>query len=286
MAGGGHTRALWPAIRDTLGRLHFRFESVETRARGDALSLAADAVSRSVPVIVAVGGDGTFNEVINGATGEDGRPRVAIGAVMTGRGRDACRNLGLPREPLAAVRRLVEGREVRRDLGLARWPGGRRFFVNAAGAGFDAVVAARAARLGGGGTVPYLRAVLHALRAYAPVEITVESGEASWRGPAAGVVVSNGAHFGGGMRIAPGADPADGALDLVLLGALGRGELMAWLPTIYWGGHLRNRKVRRARIERARIESTAPLPVELDGEVCGETPLDVSVCPGALRLRC
>jgi YegS/Rv2252/BmrU family lipid kinase len=249
------------------------------------VTLAAEAVSRSVPLIVAVGGDGTVNEVVNGATGEDGRPRVALGVVMTGRGRDACRNLGLLRDPLAAARRLVEGHDVRLDLGLARWPGGRRFFVNAAGAGFDAMVAARAARLGGGGTAPYLLAVLHALRAYRPVEITVESGGDPWWGPAAGVVVANGAHFGGGMRIAPGADPGDGMLDLVLLGAFGRAELVAWLPTIYWGGHLRNRKVRRARVERARIESAALLPVELDGEVCGETPLDVSVCPGALRLR-
>lgn len=239
-----------------------------------------------MPLIVAVGGDGTVNEVVNGATGEDGRPRVALGVVMTGRGRDACRNLGLLRNPLAAARRLVEGHEVRLDLGLARWPGGRRFFVNAAGAGFDAMVAARAARLGGGGTVPYLRAVLESLRAYQPVEIAVgRPGAADWRGPAAGVIVANGAHFGGGMRIAPGADPGDGMLDLVLLGAFGRAELVAWLPTIYWGGHLRNRKVRRVRVERARIESAAPMPVELDGEVCGATPLEVSVCPGALRLR-
>ncbi len=241
---------------------------------------------RSVPLVVAVGGDGTFHEVVNGITGEDGQPRAAAGAVMTGRGRDACRNLGLPRDPTAAARRLVEGHEVRRDLGLARWSRGRRYFVNAVGAGFDAMVAARAARLGGSGTIPYLRAVLEALRAYRPVEIEVErDGAADWRGLAAGVVVSNGAYFGGGMRIAPGADPADGALDLVLLGALGRAELVAWLPTIYWGGHLRNSKVTLARVARVRISGPAPLPVQLDGEICGVTPLDVIACRGALRLR-
>ncbi len=248
------------------------------------MTLAAEAVSRSVPLIVAVGGDGTVNEVVNGATGEDARPRVALGVVMTGRGRDACRNLGLRRDPLAAARRLVEGHEVRLDLGLARWPGGRRFFVNAAGAGFDAVVAAHAARLGGGGTVPYLLAVLHALRDYRPVEITVERGGDPWHGQAAGVVVANGAHFGGGMRIAPGADAGDGMLDVVLLGAFGRAELVAWLPTIYWGGHVRNAKVTTARVTSVRIAGPAPMPVELDGEACGATPLDVSVCPGALRL--
>lgn len=239
-----------------------------------------------MPLVVAVGGDGTFNEVVNGVTGEDGRPRATVGAVMTGRGRDACRNLGLLRDPRDAARRLAEGREARRDLGLARWPAGSRYFVNAAGAGFDATVAARAARFGGGGTLPYLRAVLETLRAYRPVEIAVEmEGAGEWRGPAAGIVAGNGACFGGGMRIAPGADPADGALDLVRLGPFGRAELLAWLPTIYWGGHLRSAKVALARVTRARISAPIPLPVQLDGEVCGATPLEVSVCAGALRLR-
>jgi diacylglycerol kinase (ATP) len=242
-------------------------------------------VSRSIPLVVAVGGDGTLHEIVNGIMGADGRSRAAIGVVMTGRGRDACRNFGLPRDPLDAARSVVAGREVRRDLGLARWPGGSRYFVNAAGVGFDALVAARAARLGGG-TVPYLRAVLGSLQAYQPVEFTVESeGAGQWRGRAAGVVVANGAHFGGGMRIAPGADPADGALDLVRLGDFGRVELLAWLPTIYWGAHLRNAKVALARVHRARVAGPTSLPVQLDGEVCGATPLEITVCAGALRLR-
>jgi diacylglycerol kinase (ATP) len=243
-------------------------------------------VVRAVPLVVAVGGDGTLHEIVNGVMGEDGRPRAAVGVVMTGRGRDACRNFGLPRDPLEAARRLAAGREVRRDLGLARWPGGSRYFVTAAGVGFDAMVAARAARLGGGGTIPYLRAVLASLRAYRPVELTVESGGAGeWRGEAAGVIVANGAHFGGGMRVAPGADPADGALDLVLLGPFGRGELLVWLPTIYWGGHLRNPKVTLERVQRARVAAPESLPVQLDGEICGATPLEITICAGALRLR-
>ncbi|HET7875645.1 MAG TPA: diacylglycerol kinase family protein, partial [Methylomirabilota bacterium] len=192
-AGGGRTARLWPRLRDTLHDLHFRFEHAETRVPGEATRLAADAARRGVPLIVAVGGDGTLNEVINGATSEDGRPRAAVGALLTGRGRDACRNLGLPRSPLVAARRLIEGREVERDLGLARWPGGRRFFVNAVGAGFDATVAAAAAQQGGGGTVAYLLAVGRSLRSYSPDETRVErDGELVSSGPLASVIVSNG----------------------------------------------------------------------------------------------
>jgi diacylglycerol kinase (ATP) len=87
------------------------------------------------------------------------------------------------------------------------------------------------------------------------------------------------------MRIAPHADPADGALDLVILGALGRLEMVRWLPTIYWGGHLLNPRVTTRRVTRVTVDAPAPLPTQLDGEVDGTTPLTITVAPRALRLR-
>src|SRR5712692_9638147 len=90
-----------------------------------------------------------------------------------------------------------------------------------------------------GGRVTYLRAALTSLRDYRPVEMAVSlDGADAWAGPAASVVVCNGASFGGGMRIAPSARPDDGLLDVVWLGVVGRLELARWLPTVYWGGHL------------------------------------------------
>ncbi len=128
--------------------------------------------------------------------------------------------------------------------------------------------------------------MLEILRPYRPVEIAVEmEGAGTWHGPAAGIVASNDACFGGDMRIALGAKTADGALDLMRLGAFSRAELLPWLPTIYWGGHLRSAKVARARVQQARISAGAARRVQLDGEVCAVTPLEVSVRAGALRLR-
>jgi diacylglycerol kinase (ATP) len=109
---------------------------VETRASGDGRTLAAAAVAAGAELIVAVGGDGTLNEVVNGVTGEAGRPLAAVGALLTGRGRDAAQTLGLPRDPGRAAERLVHGSETRRDLGLVRRGAGRRFFVTVAGAGW------------------------------------------------------------------------------------------------------------------------------------------------------
>jgi len=255
----------------------------ETRGPGHAAALAAEAARAGVPLVVAVGGDGTLNEVVNGIAPLREQYPVLVGALMTGRGRDACRNLGLARDPLCAARRLVAGRVVSLDVGLARWPGGQRFFLGWAGAGFDAVVAERAG--GGGGRLVYLRAVVTSLRDYRTAEMVVRLGEAeTWTGAAASVVVCNGASFGGGMRIAPGARPDDGLLDVVLLGALGRAELARWLPTVYWGGHLTNAKIKRWRAARVRVAAETRLPVQLDGELGAHTPLDVTICPAALRL--
>ena len=256
---------------------------VETRARGHAATLAAEAARARVPLVVAVGGDGTLNEVVNGVVPLRAEYPVTVGAIMTGRGRDACRNLGLSRDPGRAAHRVADGHVVSGDVGLARWPGGHRYFLGSAGTGFDAVVAERAGARGG--PLVYARAVVTSLRDYRPSEIAVRLDEADvWTGPAASVVVCNGAWFGGGMRIAPGARPDDGLLDVVRLGGLGRLELLRWLPTVYWGGQLANPRIQIRRAARVRVDAGARLPVQLDGELGARTPLDIEICPGALRL--
>jgi diacylglycerol kinase (ATP) len=158
--------------------------------------------------------------------------------------------------------------------------------VTVAGAGFDAVVAARAATLPGRGTVPYLRAVAATLRAHRPWALSLAVDGAPARSlSVTGVVIANGPCFGGGMRVAPGADASDGRLDVVVLGALGRAALLRWLPTLYWGGHLRHPRVTRELARSVAVTSALPVPLQLDGEPWGTSPFEATVCPGALRLR-
>jgi YegS/Rv2252/BmrU family lipid kinase len=270
-------------LSDALSRRAFAFDSVETRAPGHAIALADEAARAGVPLVVAVGGDGTLNEVVNGVAPLRESHPVTVGAVMTGRGRDACRNLGLRRDPRRAVQRLVDGDIVSRDLGLAVWPGGRRFFIAAAGVGFDALVVRRAGTRGG--RLRYLAAVVRSLREYRPGLVVVDgpAGE-SWTGAAASVIVCNGPCLGGGMRIAPGARIDDGLLDVVVLGGLGRIALAAWLPTVFWGGHLANRKIRTWRAPAFAVRTAGASPVQLDGELVGSPPLDIIAQPSALQL--
>lgn len=286
-AGGGRTERRWPGVRDALVRAGLDFDWVATRAVGDGVALARAGVRSGHDLVVAVGGDGTVNEVVNGVTGADGCPQATTGAVLTGRGRDACRNFGVPSGISGAVDALVLGVEATFDLGVATWADGRRrYFLGAAGAGFDAAVAIRAASVRVRGTLPYLFAVLATVRTSRPREATVTTdGTAVWRGPLTAVIAANARHFGGGMRIAPHANPADGALDLVVLGALGRLEMVRWLPTIYWGGHLSNPRISTRRAATIAVDAPTPLPTQLDGEVEGTTPVAIAVAPRALRLR-
>jgi diacylglycerol kinase (ATP) len=286
-AGGGRTASAWPRVRDALTHARLDFEWVATRAAGDGTRLAREGLRRGHRLIVAVGGDGTLNEVVNGIIGDDGAPLATAGAILTGRGRDACRNFGVPQRIAEAAAALVDGADAAFDLGVATWANGdRRYFLGAAGAGFDAAVAARAASVGARGTLPYLFAVLATVRASQPTAATLTAdGTVIWRAPLLAAVVANARHFGGGMRIAPHADTADGVLDLVVLGALGRLEMIRWLPTIYWGGHLANPNVGTRRASTITIEAPGPLPTQLDGEVVGRTPVAITVAPRALRLR-
>jgi len=285
-SGGGRTERLWRDLRDDLQTIGLDFDWAATTRRGHAIELARAAAEAGASLVVAVGGDGTLNEVVNGVTREDG-VGPTVSAVLTGRGRDASRNFGLSLDTRIAARALVHGVDTRFDLIRAAFADGTpRYVVTAAGSGFDAAVARRAVVGGRQGTLPYVSAILKTMASHAtvPTEIEVD-GVVAWTGRLSTAVVANGAYYGGGMKIAPSADPADGHLDLVVLGDLGRLEFLRWLPRVYSGGHLANRKVVTRRARRVTIRPASPLPVHADGEPTGETPVTFDLCPGALRLR-
>ena len=283
-AGGGRTARVWRRLRDLMAAT-LPAEHVETRAAGDGERLARQAAAAGAPLVVAVGGDGTLNEVVNGVRSVGST--AAVGAVLTGRGCDACRNFGVPRDPVVAVRTLADGGDARFDLGLAEWADGRRrWFAISAGAGFDAAVARRAQSVPARGTLPYLAAVMASITQHRAIATTLElDGERQPSTPLTAVVAANGRWFGGGMKIAPDADAADGLLDVVVLGALGRLELLRWLPTIYPGTHVRHPRVTVRRARSLRVDAAEPLPTHVDGEPLGVTPVTMTVEVGALRLR-
>jgi YegS/Rv2252/BmrU family lipid kinase len=256
------------------------------------VELARQAVASGCRLIVAVGGDGTMHEVVNGMVTEAEIPDgVMLGAVSCGTGSDFARTVGLLQEPLDAARRLLHGEDRRVDLGVIHcWRAGEEvveYFPNAAGLGFDGEVALRVNQRSkaGGGTIPYLISLVLTLVTYEnkPVVVTLDDRTLTLRSNF--VTVANGRYFGGGMHIAPDARPDDGLFDVVIAGDVTKLELLLQVPRVYRGTHLAHPKVDVYRSSTVRVESDERVVLQADGEYVGEAPATFRLLPGALTVR-
>lgn len=281
MAGGGRARRYWQRCASS-GAIDA--EVVYTSARGEARDLAALAGSRPV---VAVGGDGTAHEVLNGLLGGDGPARPRLGVLQCGTGSDWQRTVPGPPHPDQVAAWLTSERWRPIDVGRLDSTAGRRYFLNAADVGIGAAVVRRAE--GGlrafGGTVNFLGAAVVSLLLHrnSPVRMAIDGGPVqSLR--VRTIAVANGAYFGGGMWIAPSARPDDGLLDVVVIGDVSRWLGLRSLPLLYRGTHGRLAQVSFATARQVIIEADQPISVEADGELAGETPATFEVVPDALNL--
>jgi YegS/Rv2252/BmrU family lipid kinase len=244
-------------------------------------------VAAGFDTILAVGGDGTVHEVVNGLA-RDGAisSNVVLGVVPAGTGVDFARNLRFPRRPDLVAARITAGRERRIDVGLADSPA-RRFFVNFAETGLGAAVVAREAHMSDlwPGRVSFLIAAMGASLRESNVEATVSvDGTTVHDGPLVSVVIANGPYFGGGMRIAPHAAVDDAALDILVLGDFARAELVSQVWKLYPGSHIRHPKVRWLTGSTVSVAPRSPTRLDLDGELYGTGPYAFSVAPMALRV--
>ncbi|HYM51682.1 MAG TPA: diacylglycerol kinase family protein [Candidatus Limnocylindrales bacterium] len=279
VAGGGRARRYWQRCGLKPG---VDAEVVYTTARGEARTLAAAAGDR---LVVAVGGDGTAHEVVNGllSRARTQRPRLAV--LQCGTGSDWQRTIPGPSRPEQVATFLRSDRWRPVDAGLLETTAGRRYFLNAADVGIGAAVVRRAERAprAFGGTLNFLSAAIVSLLVHHndAVRLSIDDGPLQ-RLRIRTIAVANGAYLGGGMRIAPEARPDDGLLDVCIVGDVSRLLGLRSLPLLYRGAHGRLQEVRFARARRVRVESDHPVGVEADGELAGETPATFQVVPHAL----
>jgi YegS/Rv2252/BmrU family lipid kinase len=299
ISGSGRGQSRLAVVRRALDSAGVNYAFDLTKGRGDAVRLTRSAVHAGCCAVVAIGGDGTLFEVVNGImdpaeldVSTTGESRVAVGLIQAGRGSDFGRSVGVPSDVQAACARLINGRTQLIDLGYVTYLGfdgseRSRYFANAAGLGFDAEVTARAnagSRIMGG-TIPYLSSLLRTLSSYRNKQIAVSiDGAEPWRARANSIVVANGQYFGGGMKIAPDAYLSDGILDVTLLGDLGKIELVQNVPRVYDGSHVTHPKVRTFTARTVEVLSTERVLLQADGEVLGTAPAKFQVAPHALRV--
>ena len=269
-----------------------------TAGPGDATRIARRRLADGCRFLVAVGGDGTVHEVVNGMVGDGdsagGGPAgegAVLGVVSAGSGCDYIRTLGLPSRPAEAVGRLAGDGTRAVDLALITYTDtdGRRAercFANIAEVGLGASTAARAARLPRRlGQSRYVVAFWAVLPGYRTGGARIEvDGAVAHDGRAVNVVAANGRYFGGGMHISPRSDPSDGALELLVFTGR-KTDSFTMLPQVYRGRHVPHPRIVELRGSRFRVESEWALAVEADGEVLGTTPVTIEVLPGALTLK-
>jgi diacylglycerol kinase (ATP) len=290
VAGAHSTHRKWPIISRLLKHNGLSFDFEYTEGAGHAIELARAAASDGYQCLVAVGGDGTVNEVANGILHSTGANKTALGIISTGTGSDFIRSVGIPRDFPSACSALTSPRRLAIDVGIVEYQSKgqtiQRFFVNGAGVGFDATVVEKTERLPKyfGGTIPYLVGLVRALFSYKNKPVVLRVGDEVEAGRVLSVMVANGGYLGGGMHVAPRAELNDGLLDVVVIGDLGKLELLKELPTVYKGTHINHPKVRMIKTRHITVTSPERMLVHADGELLGESPASFWVMPAALSL--
>jgi diacylglycerol kinase (ATP) len=297
-AANGRTLRRLPEIEEALRRHDLKHEILLTQGPGNATELGRAARADGIDVLAVVGGDGTLNEVVQAYLDEGGEavagPDLAL--IPSGTGGDFKRTLGLAGSIDDAVGRIRSGRRRTIDLGVLRFEphAGQapvRAFVNVASFGIggqvDALVNSSPKWLGG--KASFFIATLRAMARYKNASVRVKvDGEDWYEGPAFNVALANGRFFGGGMMIAPQADPSDGRLELVCVGDLTKIEAAGLSSKIYKGEHLTAAGVKATtgtRVEAEPMHAWATVLLDVDGEQPGKLPMTATIAQGALTFR-
>ncbi len=292
-AGHGRAGRLWESFRGAALRLLPDSACVVTGHPGHASALALEAALAGASRIIAVGGDGTFSEALEGvmATPERLRRGITLGALPAGSGCDLARHLGYPRGKDGLLGLLARGTSRPLDVGLVNCAGldgapRRRHFINIAAFGLAGDVAHHIRTLGKplGGTVSYAAASLWTiLTAKAkPVRLKADGNDLSGRYHLG--VLANTSSMGGGMLIAPGAKDDDGLMDLVLVSDMSRLSLMRNFPALYRGAHLGSPGITLTKARRLEAEADEPVYLNIDGEADGMLPAVFETLPRAINI--
>ncbi|MCX5756901.1 MAG: FAD-dependent oxidoreductase [Candidatus Hydrogenedentes bacterium] len=300
-AWGDRTGAIWPRIESSLSHAIGPVEAAFTDGPMAAQRLTAQALKDGMEQIIAVGGDGTINEVINGffESGRPINPDAVLAVVTSGTGRDFRRTYGLPEEMNDQIERMAASELRTIDLGKLTFINERgqeetRYFGNIASFGLSGATDRAVNRLKFskrfGGKFAFFVGMLKALLTYRnqPVRIQIDDVfDKVLRVSTA--AVCNGQYFGGSMHIAPQAVPDDGLFDVVIIHSLSLPTFLRNVGTIYRGKHVSNEHVtivRGRRVTALPVEGAGEVLLDVDGEAPGRLPATFEILPAAIHFRC
>jgi diacylglycerol kinase (ATP) len=285
-AGGGRAGFRLAQIRKLFESFQVHAQFVSTNSAAELELSVQDAISRGCRVLVAMGGDGTFQMLANAAFGAE----VLLGVLPVGGGNDFASALGLPDDPMKAVEAVFHGTPRFVDLVRVRTAEGRtRLYVGGGGIGLDA----RAVHFASGayrrlpGRWRYIASALRALVGFVPLEVRVDFPGNDFIPHEAKVLLAavlNSPTYGGGLRLAPGATLDDGWLHVVLIEDIGVFDVLRLLPQLIGSGELRTSRVKRWQANKVRLTTHNPGVFHGDGEILGSTPVEIELVPRAVQV--
>ncbi|MBI5482278.1 MAG: diacylglycerol kinase family lipid kinase [Deltaproteobacteria bacterium] len=297
-SANGTVERRWDELAATIRSGYGAFEHAFTTAPGDATRLARQALDEGYAMVVALGGDGTMNEVVNGffRDGKAVNPDAILGEIPVGTGGDFRKTAGIPKDVAAAAAGLQGTATMRVDAGRlslvdAAGRPAERYFINIASFGMgglvDSIVNSSSKALGG--KASFFLATARAAVRYRNqlVRLTLDGGKPLER-RIYNVAVANGRYFGGGMHVAPKAILDDGLFDVVALGDFGVAEVALRVRHIYKGTHLGMPKVEhwKARhVQAEPVQAGDQVLLDVDGEQPGALPSTFEMLPGAIKLK-
>jgi YegS/Rv2252/BmrU family lipid kinase len=295
-SSGGRTGRQRAFIQAVLGRYLGRNYSFHlTRRPLEATSLAREAILAGSELIVAVGGDGTIQEAVNGffAGGRPLNPACRLGIINAGTGHGFAQSLGFPADIESQCAQIAAGTTRPVDIGRVFYAGrngssDERYFVNEcqAGIGSEVVKKVHAGNKKLGGTLAFGLATLAAAWTSPNRKMTVSvDGAPPITGSFLAVVCANGNAMAGGMHLAPGAKVDDGLLDILFMHAQSRSERLRNFPKIYSGSHLGSPKFTCFRGRFISLASEEEVALEADGELLGKMPCRIEILPSAIQVR-
>lgn len=295
-SANGTTKTVWQEIVIYLKEKGLDFDYQLTTGPNQATVIAQTAIKNGYEKIVAVGGDGTVNEVVNGFFEENEiiNPQVSLGVISRGTGCDLIRTLGIPKHYQGAVETLVEGNTKRIDLIKVKYYDEKlkdqsRYCINISDVGLGGFVAQRVNHTSksGGGLWSYLRGTVLSILMYRANKGTViVDGEPVHDGKFSIVAAANGKYFGGGMKLAPPAEIDDGFLNIIMLINMGKLELLYNLSKVYKGTHMGHPKIRHYKAKSVHVQSNEALPLEIDGENPGQGPVEYRILKKIVNVIC
>ncbi len=292
-AGHGKGQNDWAEISGLLNKYNIDHQTVFTLARRHAITIAREGITSGFRKIIVVGGDGTMNEVVNGVFTQECCPTtdITLAMITVGTGNDWGKLFSIPLHYEKSIQ-IIRKQKVRlQDAGIVYYYNGtvrdKRYFINIAGLGFDAVVVKRTniqKDKGRKSKAIYMMNLLKSLLFYSHTMTSVDIDGKVIRNDVFTISIGIGRFSGGGMMQTPKAIPDDGLFDITIIKKMRKGEVVRSLKMLYDGSILDHPKIEGYTGKDILVDSDPLIHVEADGESLGHSPIEFKILPKSINI--